>query len=130
MDRQRAGWVSTGLPGFTMLEVLMAMALFSVALIALASLSTIVIRGDLAANKLSVATTLAQDKLEELKLTSYDNVTSTALTTVTSTPWASRGVDVTPETPIPGVKKIDVTVSWTDDKGKSHSVSLSTLRSK
>ncbi len=126
---KRAGRAITDPQGFTLLEILIAVAILAIGLLAVASMATIVIKSNAASNRLSIASTLVQDKLEEIRATHYTNVTSMPLETVTSTPWASRQVVVTPDTPIPGTKKIDVTVSWIDVSGNGHSVSLSTLRS-
>ncbi len=126
---QRAGRAIAEPQGFTLLEILIAVAILAIGLLAVASMGTIVIKSNAASNRLSIASTLVQDKLEEIRATHYTNVTSTPLAMVTSTPWASRQVVVTPDTPIPGTKKIDVTVSWTDVSGNGHGVSLSTLRS-
>ena len=132
---KRAGRAITDPQGFTLLEILIAVAILAIGLLAVASMGTIVIKSNAASNRLSIAATLVQDKLEEIRATHYTNVTSTPLAMVTSTPWASRQVVVTPFNegepypPIPGTKKIDVTVSWIDISGIGHSVSLSTLRS-
>lgn len=129
MAMKRAGRAIADPQGFTLLEILIAITILAIGLLAVASMATIVIKSNSASNKLSIASTLVQDKLEEIRAMPYANVTSIPLTTVTSTPWASRQVVVTPDTPIAGTKKIDVIVSWTDVNGKSHSVSLSTLQS-
>ncbi len=126
---KRIGRAITGSQGFTLHEILIAVAILAIGLLAVASMATIVIKSNAASNRLSIASTLVQGKLEAIRAMPYTNVTSTPLAMVTSTPWASRQVVVTPSTPIPGTKKIDVTVSWTDVSGNGHSVSLSTLRS-
>lgn len=129
MAMKRAGRAIADPQGFTLLEILIAITILAIGLLAVASMATIVIKSNSASNKLSIASMLVQDKLEEIRAMPYATVTSIPLTTVTSTPWASRQVVVTPDTPIVGTKKIDVIVSWTDVNGKSHSVSLSTLQS-
>lgn len=59
--------------GFTVLEVLIAIIIFSVALLALAQLQVSTIGGNTFSDKMTAATTLAQDKLEELRGISYED---------------------------------------------------------
>ena len=129
MVMKRAGQAIAEPQGLTLLEILIAITILTIGLLAVASVATIVIKSNAASNKLSIASMLVQDKLEEIRATHYTNVTSEPLATVPSIPWASRQVVVTPGTPIPGTKKIDVIVSWIDGSGNSRSVSLSTLQS-
>ena len=57
--------------GFTLLEILIAMTILSVGLLALAEMTVYVIRSNTAGNKITGATVLAQDKLEKLRNLSY-----------------------------------------------------------
>ena len=52
--------------GFTIIEVLVAMAILSFGLLAVAGMQVVAIRVNVAAQRLDQATTLAQDKIEEL----------------------------------------------------------------
>lgn len=60
--------------GFTFAEVLIAIAVFAIAVIGLAVMSGNAIRGLDSAKKLSAALNLAEAKLEALKLVSYSNL--------------------------------------------------------
>jgi prepilin-type N-terminal cleavage/methylation domain-containing protein len=51
--------------GFTLVEILIATFLFSVALLGIASLATVVIKGNYLSKEISTATTLAQQKMED-----------------------------------------------------------------
>jgi len=51
--------------GFTLVEILIATLLFSVALLGVASLATVVIKGNYLSKQISTATTLAQQKMED-----------------------------------------------------------------
>lgn len=53
--------------GFTMLEIMVSVVILTVALLALSSLQTVSVGSNYTSNRLTVATTLAQQKLEELK---------------------------------------------------------------
>jgi len=67
--------------GFTLIEVIIAIAILSVGLLALASMQVAAIKGNAHANRLTEATTLAQDKVEELISLQYTvSSTDTRLT--------------------------------------------------
>lgn len=53
--------------GLTLIEVLVTMVVLAVGLLAMAQLQVSAINGNVASNNLTVASTLAHDKLEELK---------------------------------------------------------------
>jgi len=80
--------------GFTLLEVLIAITILSVGLLALAEMTVYVIRSNAVGNKVTDATVLAQDKLEKLKNLSYtdaqlddtDSNTADVSTNIHSTP--------------------------------------------
>ena len=57
--------------GFTLIEVLVAVFLLTVALLAAAAVTTTVIKGNFFSQTSTTATTLAKDKIEELKATAY-----------------------------------------------------------
>jgi len=57
--------------GFTLLEILIAITILSVGLLALAEMTVYVIKSNTIGNKVTDATVLAQDKLEKLKNLSY-----------------------------------------------------------
>ena len=67
--------------GFTLIEVLIAISLLAVGMLAGASMQVSAITGNAQANRVSEATTLAQDRLEELMAgvvdgTDFDNLAS------------------------------------------------------
>jgi len=101
--------------GFTLVEVLVAMAIFSVAVLGLAIGATSIMRANKTSYLNTVATTLAQDKLEELKarfvlnITSGGPITDTVKNVVFTRTWT-----VTANSPTAGVNRIDVFVSWQD----------------
>jgi len=105
--------------GFTLLEVLVAMAIFSVAVLGLATGATSIMRANKTSYLNTVATNLAQDKLEQLKATTVANITSCssscdspAVTNKNVT--FTRTWTVTTNSPATGVNRIDVTVEWQD----------------
>ncbi len=58
--------------GFTLMEVLVAMLILSVGLLGMAALITGIINSNKLSNRISTATVLAQDKMEEIRRVGYD----------------------------------------------------------
>lgn len=114
--------------GFTLLEVLLASVILAVGLLGVAALQLTAINGNAYAMKVSEATRLASERIEELQnmadsdlaLTSEDGVQE-AVDGMTRTTAIAAG----PE----GTQQITVTVTWTDETetGQSHSIRLQTL---
>ena len=110
--------------GFTLIEVLVAMAIFAIAVLGLAVGATTVMRSNKTSYFNTIATNLAQDKMEELKATTASSITSGS-----DTPPAVNGVSfsrswtVTANQPTAGVNQIDVTVTWTDYKSNTLTIS-------
>jgi type IV pilus modification protein PilV len=104
--------------GFTLLEVLFALAIFSIGLLAINAMTTMVIKSNYKSKNLTTAVHLAQNKLDELKAGSYASVVDTTETDLDSqeTPGAGifdRGVTVTTSTN-PDYKTVEVAISWSD----------------
>lgn len=127
--------------GFTLLEILVAITLLSIGLLAMGSLTVGIMGGNLFSNQLTVATTLAQDEMERIRRLGYitvsdrdgdgavevsedDGDTTEAYGTITGYPEFKRvrGVDV--GNPATGMTLVTVTVSWDSDQ---HSVALKTI---
>ena len=109
-----------GQKGFTLLEVLISIIILSVALLALAGLQIISIRGNSFGGTMTEAITLARDRIEDFKRGDWDNVAAGSDTQIVrginyARNWA---VQITGQT-----KEVTVTVSW--DNG-NHQVSLAT----
>ena len=125
--------------GYTLHETLIAMALISIGILGLAINTSGVIQGNHRSGNLTVASNLAQDKIEELKgrviLANLNNCSESAVTLepaeskITSTGTAGGIYDrcwtVQDSLLGVGLKQVDVTVSWTDYGRRS--VKLSTL---
>jgi len=106
--------------GFTLLEVMISMIILSVALLALAGLQIISIRGNAFGGTMTEAITLAKDKIEDLKRDDWSNVASDNDTQVV------RGINYARNWQVQTVgqtKEVTVTVSW--DNG-NHQVILAT----
>lgn len=123
--------------GFTLLEVLVAIVILSVGLLGMASLTGSIIGYNQFADNVTTATTLAQDKIEELKNTSYDDI-SVDPDTVTENDIDADGnpggiydreTKVDNNSPATNTKTITVTVTW-NWKGTAKEVVLKTIIAK
>jgi type IV pilus assembly protein PilV len=110
--------------GFTLIEVLIAVFLLSAAFLSAAALTTTVVKGNASSQTLTTATTLAKDKIEELKADAYTslsggtdawNAEGTTGGTYYTRTWTVTGTDP---------KTITVIVTWSG----SRSVQLKTIR--
>lgn len=118
--------------GLTLLEAVIAMGLFFVAVLAFSGLAITASKGAAASQHLTTATTLVQDKLEQVRRTGYTPEltvpieTTEAYATIPDFPLYKRVVGMQPSRPVPGLQTATVTVWWADDR---HSVSVSTILS-
>ena len=108
--------------GFTLMEVMIAIGVLSVALLALAGLQIISIRGNSFGNHMTEAITLAKDLMEEMKNTEWDEIgdSSDDHPKGDSPTFYHRACTVTQSGRI---KTVTVKVTW--DNG-THSVALVT----
>ena len=102
--------------GYTLLEVVVAMSILTIGLLAVVSMLATSIRGSTTAGSRAEATTWAQDKLEDLAALPYDDVTSGVIWEdeyrIESTVGSVSGV--------PSVKLITVRVEWSGPGGEKH----------
>ena len=136
---KKTGWLQpllfkrTG--GFTLIEIIVSIALIAIGILGI-SLNTIgIIQGNFISGNYSIATSLAQDKMEELlgqtSFTNVDNCTNPPDQDITATGGTGGIYDrcwkIADPNPSLGanLKQIDVTVSWRDYL--SRTVTLSTL---
>jgi len=116
--------------GFTLIEVLAAMLILSVGLLGIAALITGIISSNKLSNRISTATVIAQDKMEQIRMTGYsgmpvsDTTTTEDYNSITNYSLYKRVTFTEVANPDAGMKKITVTVSWDAD---AHSVELKTI---
>jgi type IV pilus assembly protein PilV len=115
--------------GMTLVEVMVAMIILAIALAWLAPVLIVSMRGNRVGADVTVATTLAQDKLEELRNESFAALVadSTGQDTVGT---VVRSWTITPEEGQDGLARIEMTVSWQDDKGKDHQIQFATMQAR
>jgi prepilin-type N-terminal cleavage/methylation domain-containing protein len=118
--------------GFTLVEVLVAMAVFSAALLALGRMQIVASQVSAAAGRLTRATALTQDKVEQLLALPYTNAllddqTPVGQKTTYTDPNPPKGYtitwDVDADTPVAGVKTINLKVAW-NNRGNPKSFQL------
>ena len=126
-------------PGFTILEVLIAIVILSVGLLGMAALAAGTINGNAFSKNLSTAITLAQDKMEEIWEQDYSYVAPEGNASLAS-PFANYEREVTvdttsfpdivgPPAQLIGMKVVTVIVSWTN-YGGTHNVQHKTILSR
>ena len=101
----------TGEEGFTILEILFAVCVLTIGILAVASMQVASINGNGLAGDLSVATCVATDQMEKLIQESYDDVTTTAspvASGIYSVHWTVAEDAVFDDT-----KTVTLVVSWT-----------------
>lgn len=118
--------------GFTLMEVLITIVLLTVGLLGMAALTTGIINGNTHSRRLTTATTLAQDKIEDVRrlgssnMPSVDTTITEDYTTIANYPLFKRTTTTAVSSPASNMKTITITVYWNSD---SHSVSLQTILS-
>lgn len=108
--------------GFTFIEIMIAVFLLVTALLGLISTTGMVINSNSFSKMMSTATTLAQDKMEELRNTSYTGISEAGSPETVESIYTRRWT-VASNVPATGMKTIAVTVSWSW-KGSTHSVTM------
>ena len=109
--------------GFTLLEMLIAMTILSVALLGLGQMMLLSIRGTSFGNKVTEATTFAQDKMEELRTVDWNG-----LQDGNDTISGSQGIQYQRTwTVVPAgtMKAINLAVNWND--GHDHSIQITSV---
>lgn len=115
--------------GMTLVEIMVAMILLAIALAWLAPLVVVSMRSNRLGADLTRASTLAQDKFEELKNKSYSYLLAnssgqdTVGTLIRS--WA-----ITEESGQIDLLRIVLTLDWQDPDGGDHQVSFTTLQAR
>jgi type IV pilus assembly protein PilV len=113
---------------------MIAILLLVIALVGLASVTVSVIKGNDLSRMVTTATTLAKDKMEEIKNLSatsagYDALagSSDTVEAIYTRQWTVGAVGATaPDNDTTKMMKIMVTVTWTWN-GQSHQVTLNTI---
>jgi type IV pilus assembly protein PilV len=103
--------------GFTLVEVLLALVVFTVGCLGLSAMTMAMTTTLSFSQKLTTATTLAQETMEVVTSTPYANITPArwppeGYNTIPGYPQFSREVTVSADTPFVNTKTVVITVSW------------------
>ncbi|MBW2020872.1 MAG: type II secretion system protein [Deltaproteobacteria bacterium] len=104
--------------GFTLLELIIAISMLSVGLLAVSTMVTMVINSNKMTRNLTTAVNLAQNKIDDLKITSYANIVDSTESSLDENGVSGSGIfDRTVsvvENTNPDYKTVQVTVSWAE----------------
>jgi type IV pilus assembly protein PilV len=113
--------------GFTLIEIMIALVVLSIGLIALAGLQMSAIRGNTLSKRMTTAVSIANARIEQIKNMPYANIQSESSTQVTESNMTfTRQVTVSNDIPVADTKTVNVTVTWKNG-AKSHTVPISTV---
>ncbi len=117
--------------GFTLIEVLVAMAVVMIGMLGTAALADININGNAMANHMTVATTLAKDKMEAARSAGYEEADDLAGTeaygAISGNSAFKRVVTVQTNVPDAFITTVTSTVYWDND---TRHISMTTLIAK
>ncbi|MHB8092531.1 MAG: prepilin-type N-terminal cleavage/methylation domain-containing protein [Syntrophales bacterium] len=122
--------------GFTLIEIMIAIMLLVVALLGMVSVTTMVINGNALSKRMTTATTLAKDKMEDWKNMGYSGMAAgteidyaMAEGTVQAAATGSyykRTSTLTANSPAANMMSIEVKVEW-PQASPAHDVTLNTI---
>ena len=120
--------------GFTLIEIMVAIVILSIGLLGMASLTVGIIKGNKLSGDLTTATTLAQDKMQDIRRirgTNYSNVVA-EMKAECSSPYDEykREVLVTDDSPATNMKTVIVKAYWGGASKEDHNVELKTIFAK
>jgi prepilin-type N-terminal cleavage/methylation domain-containing protein len=116
MDRQQRG--------FTLIECLVSIVVFFIAIMGLSSVTVMVMKGNSFSQAMNVATDMAMDKIEYLQNMGYDDVASGGPETLQAI--YTRQWTVADNSPVSNTRTITATVSW-NWLGLTRHVTLTTI---
>lgn len=113
--------------GFTLIEIMIAVAIISIGLLALGGLQVSLVRGNALSQRMTAAISVAEQKIEQVKNTSYANIEAESSTQIQASGFNfTRQVTVTDNSPLANTKTVNVAVTWSDGL-KTHTVPFTTI---
>ncbi len=112
--------------GFTLVEVLVAATLLSLVGLAVNVLTVGSLRQSVSNRHGTVAATLAQQEAEAVRALPYDDITGRTSTNAVDREVFTINTTVNDDTPAPGMKSINIAISWNDRAGP-HTYAIDTI---
>ncbi len=113
--------------GFTLIEIMIAVAIISIGLLALGGLQVSLVRGNALSQRMTAAISVAEQKIEQVKNTPYANIQAESATQIQASGINfTRQVTVTDNSPLANTKTVNVTVTWSDGL-RTHAVPFTTI---
>ena len=114
--------------GFTLIEIMIAIAIIAIGIFGVMSLIITVMRGNTLSKRVTTATTIAQDKMEDFKRMDYVDVLDAFGTNTNYDTEYYLEATVVPDTPATDTKTITVDVYWDPaTTASAHKVELKTI---
>ena len=111
--------------GLSLIEVLVAMVVLSLGLLGLERVHIAAIQANTIASRLTQATTLAQDRAEQLMALPYNDAALAATTYTEPNPPQGYTITWTVDAPSAGIKTININVTWKNKASQLKTFSLS-----
>ncbi len=114
--------------GFTLIELMIAIAIITLGIFGVMSLILTVMKGNTLSERVTIATTIAQDKMEDFKRMDYDSVVDDSDTNTDYDVDFYWEADVEDDTPATDTKTITVDVYWDPAASSSaHNVEIKSI---
>jgi type IV pilus assembly protein PilV len=103
--------------GFTLIEVMIALVILAVGILALATMQIVSIRSNAFSSEMTYATMMAQTRLEAIRNMNYDDVTAVGQVTLPVDP-TTKGIAyrvqrlVQNNTPVTDMKTVTLVIDW------------------
>jgi type IV pilus assembly protein PilV len=111
--------------GFTLIEVMIALVILAVGLLALMTMQIVSIRANAFSSEMTYAAMVGQGELEKIRNMNYDSVLAVASATYTVDPALAKGVEYKTETrvqdniPATDMKTVTLIVNWYGSSAKN-----------
>jgi Tfp pilus assembly protein PilV len=115
--RPRAGGVRSAAAGFSLIEVLFAIAFLGFGLLAVAQMIPLATRQVTSSKVITDAVASGQTKMEELKMLDYADADLAAGSHTDTIGRFTRTWVVTDDVPSSGTKRVDLAVTWENAQG-------------